>query len=204
MQGKLQELTEKIYQDGVEKARSEAERVLAEARSKAEGIVKQAEDAAAAIREAAVRQAEEQKRNVASEIGLAARQAESDLKQRIAAMVAAKVLEGVGSSFDDAKFVGELIEQVVRQWSPQGGERVELALVLPGDRQAAVADYLGKRWQALLAAGLEVRTTRMQGQGFRIGPKDGSFAVSFTDEAFAEFFQAYLRPRAARFLYGEG
>ncbi len=48
MQTKLQELTEKIYQEGVNKANEEAEKIINSAKKEADGIVsgakKEAED----------------------------------------------------------------------------------------------------------------------------------------------------------------
>jgi len=38
-------------------------------------------------------------------------------------------------------------------------------------------------------------------KGFQIGPKDGSYKVSFTDEDFKNFFKDYLRPGLIELLF---
>ena len=37
---------------------------------------------------------------------------------------------------------------------------------------------------------------------FRIGPKDGSYYISFSDESFAELIGSYLRPATKKILFG--
>ena len=49
MGNKLQELTDKLYQEGLEKGRAEADNLVAEAKSKAQKIVAEAEARAAEI-----------------------------------------------------------------------------------------------------------------------------------------------------------
>jgi V/A-type H+-transporting ATPase subunit E len=39
--------------------------------------------------------------------------------------------------------------------------------------------------------------------GFRIGPGDGSYQVSFTADDFERFFRTYLREQTSQLLYGE-
>ena len=40
------------------------------------------------------------------------------------------------------------------------------------------------------------------GGGFSIGPKDGSWFVSMTDETFRDLIAEYLRPVTRKFLFG--
>ena len=59
MENKLQELTNKLYEEGLAKGRSDAERLVADAQAKADAIVREAEEKAAAVVEEARRKAEE-------------------------------------------------------------------------------------------------------------------------------------------------
>ena len=54
MENKIQELTEKIYNEGVERGNAEAERIIAEAQAKAEVILKEAQSGADDILEKVV------------------------------------------------------------------------------------------------------------------------------------------------------
>lgn len=62
MENKLQELTNKLYEEGLAKGRSDAERLVADAQAKADAIVREAEEKAAAVVEEARRKAEELRR----------------------------------------------------------------------------------------------------------------------------------------------
>ena len=39
--------------------------------------------------------------------------------------------------------------------------------------------------------------------GFTIGPKDGSYFISFTDKTFDSLIAEYLRPVTRKLLFGE-
>ena len=89
---KLQELTEKLYAEGLSKGREDAERMVAEAEQKAAAIVAEAEKTAAATIKAAEQKAEEIKKNNQTEVALATRQAVAALKEQIASLVVAKAV----------------------------------------------------------------------------------------------------------------
>jgi len=201
MQDKLQELTERLYSEGVAKAKQEAERILAEAKQKAEVIIKDAKADAEALKTAAKRSIEEERRNVESEVKMAARQAESTLKDRIARLITASLVDGQSAAaMSDVDFMKQLITELV---SGAGKDIGALRLELPASSEAKLKDYLKTGALAKLSAGLDVRFDQTLSGGFRVGPKDKGFVVSFTDEGFAEFFREYLRPRARRYLYGD-
>ena len=106
MENKLQELTNKLYEEGLAKGRSDAEKMIAEAQARAAAIEKEAREQAAAIEEQARRQAEELRRNTLTEITLAGRQAVTELRERIAEMIVAKtVAPGVHAAAVDPAFI---------------------------------------------------------------------------------------------------
>jgi V/A-type H+-transporting ATPase subunit E len=201
MQGKLQELTDRLYNEGVAKAKQEADRVLAEAKQKADAILAGAKSDAEAMKSAAEREMAEQKRNIESEIKMAAQQAVSALKDRIVQLVIAGIADGPSAAaMSDTDFIKQLITSLV---SGAGSDLGALRLELPASSEGKMQDFLKSGALAKLSAGLDIRFDRNLAGGFRVGPKDQGFVVSFTDEGFAEFFREYLRPRARRFLYGD-
>jgi len=38
--------------------------------------------------------------------------------------------------------------------------------------------------------------------GFKIGPKEGGYYISFSDKDFENLFRAYMRPRISEMLFG--
>ena len=107
---KLQELTEKLYEEGLSKGRAEAERLVAEAEQKAKALVEEAEQKAAAIVKAAEQKAAEIKKNNETEVALATRGAVAALKENIANLVVAKsTTEAVHAATIDPAFVKEML-----------------------------------------------------------------------------------------------
>jgi len=201
MQGKLQELTEKIYQEGVGKAQEESERIIKEARAKADSLMADAKKEASALREKAKKEAGELKENVASEIRLAGQQAVSALKQEIAGLIVDGLVDAqISDAYKDSAFIKKLIETTVSAWSPSAES---LVLELPESSRGEMEEYLKSGALDKIKKGMDVRFSSSLEGGFRIGPEGSGFLVSFSDEGFANFFKEYLRPRASKYLFGE-
>jgi V/A-type H+/Na+-transporting ATPase subunit E len=203
MEGKLQELTNKIYQEGVEKARKEAAEILAQAEQQANHLLNEARREAERSRVKAEEDAKELRSNVISELQLSARQAISVLRQEISGLVSARMLsQPLDEAFSDKEFLQKLIETAVNKWNP-GGENGGLQVSLPESEREALGKYLEKRLPQHLDKGLQLRFDDRLQSGFRIGPADGSYVISFTPEDFDQFFRQYLRAHTSRLLFGE-
>jgi V/A-type H+/Na+-transporting ATPase subunit E len=201
MQGKLQELTEKVYQEGISKAKEDSEKILSEAKQQAEKILAEARKEAEATRQNAEKQSEEQRRNVESEIRLASRQMIAALKQQVTDLVTAKMIDDpLDDSFNDVEFMKKLLETVVANWKSDASS--DLTLLLSNEWQKKLDDYLKSKALQALKKGLEIKTASNI-KGFSIGPADGSFRFNFSEEGFSGFLKEYLKPKAARFLFEE-
>jgi len=202
MENKLQELTQKLYNEGVEKANVEAEKILAEAKSEAEKIKQNAEKDAEKIIAAAEKKSTEIKKNVDAELNLAAKQTVRTVKQQITDMIVSKVIdEPVKKAFDDVKFVQEIIETVVKNWDPKKGEAIDLSLLLPAELEKEFAKFFTAKSGKELNANLELSFSDSIKGGFKVGPADGSYKISFSEEDFENFFKSYLRPKTIDILY---
>lgn len=83
MENKLDVLTKKLYDEGVDKANQEAEKIIARAKDDAAKLVTDAEAKAKAIQAKAEADVENLKKKAESEMTLSARQAITALKQAI-------------------------------------------------------------------------------------------------------------------------
>ena len=107
---KLQELTDKLFQEGLEKGRAEAENLVAEAKSNAAKLVAEAEARAAEIVAAAETKAVDIEKNAMTEISLAGKQAVAKIKAEIENMIVTKSLsEGVKSANLDPSFIKDML-----------------------------------------------------------------------------------------------
>ncbi|TAJ15583.1 V-type ATP synthase subunit E [Marinilabiliaceae bacterium JC017] len=200
MQTKLQELTDKIYNEGVQKAHEEADSILKKARQEADSILANAKKESEKTIQNATKKAEELHRNMEAEMKLAASQAISALKQQIAGLVTLKVVEpGVKEVFSDQDYLQKLIESVVKGWTQTGN--FDLNVVLPEAKQAELSAFFKNNLAAELNNGLTFGFEKNLKAGFKVGPKDGSYIISLSEEDFKNFFKAYLRPKTNELLF---
>ncbi len=203
MEQKIKELTEKIYQEGVEKGEAQAKKIISDAQEKAASILTEAKSQAEKIIADAKQQAAEIKRNTEAEIKISGQQALSAVKQRILDLITAKVVDdALKASLSDPNTVREFVSAIVHNWKG-GTEPLKLEVLLPAQKQEEFRKAFEKGASDLLKKGLNITFSNSIKAGFRIGPQDGSFRISCTDEDFSEFFKEYLRPRTRAWLFGE-
>lgn len=203
MENKLQELTKKLYEEGLSKGRQDAETLLASANEKAKKIVAEAEAQAAQIRKKAQADAEDLRKNTLTELNLAGKQVVETLKGDIQDMIVAKAIEQpVKSAALDQKFIEEMLVAVAKNWSGSSAGKVSLKAMLPKEMEEKLGKSLGQSLQAALGEEVEVTFSDGVKSGFRIGPKNGGYYISFTDESFNALLGEYLRPKVSEMLYG--
>lgn len=203
MDSKIQQLTEAIYNEGIQKARNEAETILKEAQKKASQIEEEAQKAALAIMTETRKRAQEFKNHVESEIRMTTGQAISALKQQVAGTITLNVIQPpVKELFSDKDYIKALISTIIKGWMEK--DSFEIQVILPQSDQVQMENYFKNNLAAELNKGLEFSFSSDIKSGFKIGPSDGSYLISFTDEDFMNFLKVYLRPKTSQILFGEG
>lgn len=202
MENKLQQLTEKLYNEGLSKGRAEAEAILAKAHADAEKIVAEAQDKAKSIVAEADKSAAQLKANAENEVRLAAGQLKSALRQQVEGMVQMEVVAPkVSEAWRDDSFIKELAVAAVQAVGPENGLRVVLPENRGGELVEAVKNALAERFGA--DGGIEVTTDARVRVPFRIMVREGGYYVSFSDADFDALFKSYLRPKVAELLFGQ-
>ena len=197
MENRLQELTRKIYNEGIEKANQEAASIIESARAEADELLQQSKKEAAEIVKQAQQSTGEMQRNAQSEIRMSSQQAISAIRQQIATLITAKVAdEPVKQALADKSFMGSLIMKALENYKNSA------ALVLPASDEKVLGSYFDSRMNDILKAGVDVSFDENLNGGFKIGPKDKSYFISFTDEDFKGFFRSFMRPRTINLLFG--
>jgi len=197
---KLQELTQKLYNEGLSKGKEEGEAILAKARQDAEALVKKAQEEAAEIVEKARKEAEDYRTKVESDVKTASQQAIQATRADIESLIVAKSVEPVGKALSEAEFLKGIISAVAERFSAQ--ESADLALVLPAALQQELEPFIRKELSSVIGKGVEASFSKKIAGGFRIGPKDGSYFISLTDESFQALIGEYLRPATKKILFG--
>lgn len=200
----MQELTEKLYNEGLSKGKQEGEELLAKAQKQAEEIISKAKSEAEAIKAAARKEAEELKTKTAGDVRMAALQSVTATKQAIESIVLTKMTDKDTSSvLSSADYLKKIIETVAGAFNPAGQDPVDIALVLPESMKKELQPFVEKELSKILNAGVSASFSRKISGGFTIGPKDGGYFISFTDETFKELICEYLRPATRKLLFGE-
>lgn len=200
MENKLQQLTEKLYQDGLSKGKSEAEQLVKQANHQAEKILEDAEKRAAEIVAKAEKKALETKRNAESEIDLASRQTIARVKQTVENLIVAKAIEApIANAFDDLSFVKELIQTVVKN----SMKDEDLTILLPETKENEFLNMVQKNMQTVFEKGVDVKFERNIKSGFRIEINRRNYQLSFTDSDFTELFKTHIRSKLLELLFGK-
>ena len=203
MQNKLQELTDKLYNEGLSKGKQEGEELLKKAHEEANAIVANAKAEAERIVAQANKEAEELKTKVAADVRMAAVQSIAVTKQEMEKMVVTKATEqGVKANLGSADFVKEMITSIVKAYNPANSSPVDLDFILPESLKAQVEPFVKNELGKLFQSGVKVDFSKKVGGGFKVAPKEGGYVLQFTDEEFNALISNYLRPATKKILFG--
>lgn len=202
MESKLQQLTQKLYDEGLEKGRAEADLLVAKAKEEAAKIVAEAKAQAEDIVKKAQAKAEDVEKNTMTEIALAGKQAVAKIRSEIASMITAKsTAAGVKEAVVDPAFIREMLLSVAKNWNGADSAKVELKALLPEAQRASLDAAFEKSAKELLAAGIEVGYSKEVKSGFKVGAKDGGYYISFSDADFDALLGEYLREKVSQMLF---
>ena len=195
MENKIQELTEKIYAEGVEKGKAEAERIIADAQAKANAIIKDAQAKADAAVAAAEKRAAELDANTRSELKLYGSQAVGALKSEVASVITDTIAKSAVESAASGDALKALLVKIVERWS--ANEPLVISTTEAEDLKA----YFAAKAKGLLGKGVEIKQVNGVKTSISIAPADGSYKVNFGEGEFEVFFKSFLRPQMVELLF---
>jgi hypothetical protein len=199
---KLQELTDKLYKEGLSKGKEEGESIVNNAKKEAEDIIAKAKEEASKIIETANKNVNDLRVKVEGDLKMAASQSIQATKQDIETLIVHKMTDNdVTCSLNNKEFVETIIKAVAENFNNSQAQDIELTL--PDSLKAELEPFVKNQLTKILDKGIEATFSKKIAGGFRIGPKDGSYFISFTDETFKELISAYLRPATKKLLFGE-
>lgn len=196
MENKIQELTDKIYREGVEKGNAEAQRLVGAAQDEAKKIIADAQAQAEAILAEAKKNAAELADNTKSELKLFAGQAVNALKTEITSLLTNQVISSAVKGFvADKDFFNKFIVALATQWSAN-----EPIVIATADA-ASLKKYFSAQAKDLLDKGVKIEQVNGMKTLFSISPADGSYKVNFGEEEFENYFKEFLRPQLVEMLF---
>jgi V/A-type H+-transporting ATPase subunit E len=227
MENKLQQLTQKLYDEGLEKGRAEADKLVADAKAEARKIVAEARAEAEEIVKKAEAKAEDVSKNTMTEISLAGKQAVGRIKSEIASLIIKRFVKGekpytadelsdayripiriakatargVKEAVVDPAFIKEMLVAVAKNWNGSDSGKVELQALLPEGERKKLDAAFEESAKELLAAGVEVGWSKEVKTGFKVGAKEGGYYISFADADIEALLAEYLRDKVFQLLF---
>jgi V/A-type H+/Na+-transporting ATPase subunit E len=196
MNTKLQELTDKIYLEGVEKGNNEAKVIVDKAQSEAEGIIAQANAKAAKIIAEAEAKAAEVVKNTQSELKLFAQQSLNALKTEIANLISGSIVsDSVKAATVDKAFMQKVILTLVQEWS--GSQKI----TIEAKDVKSLSDYFAANAKDLLNKGVKITEANGVKADFTIIPEKDGYKITFGEEEFVAYFKEFIRPKLVEMLF---
>jgi len=202
MESKLSELTNKIYNEGIEKSKKEGAEIVEKARLESDTIIRKSKIEAENIIAGAKKEAAEFKSRANQELKMAAAQSVSLLKQEITDIIFDKAFsETLKKSLNETDFIKSLVKDIISKWD-SNSKSLDLNVILPENKKKEFVDFFKSKSEGILKEGIDVVFESRMTNGFKIGPKDKTFILSFTDKDFYQFFYSFLKPQIKEALFG--
>ena len=196
MENKIQELTDKIYREGVEKGNEEAQRLISTAQQEAQKLIEDAKKEAEVILSEARKSAEELQENTKSELKLFAGQAVNALKTEVTNLLTNQtVSEAVKGFTSDKEYFNKFIVSLASQWSANE------PIVISVQDAESLKKYFAVNAKKLLDKNVQIEKVNGSKVLFSVSPADGSYKVNFGEEEFENYFKEFLRPQLVEMLF---
>jgi len=201
MDNKLQELTERLYNEGLSKGKEEGAQILENARKEAAAIIAAAKEEAKAVAEAAEKDAADLKSKAESDIKMASAQSLQATKKDIENILLSGIIgPKVDAALSSPDFIKDIIKAVAEKFSSE--QMSDLDIVLPESLKGQVEAFVTGELSEAIGTGVKADFSKKIAGGFTIGPKDGGYFISLTDETFKDLICEYLRPVTKKLLFG--
>lgn len=209
----VQELIERLRQEGVEQGRGEAEKIVADARRRAAEMVDSARHEAEEILASARQESRQVQDAGLKALRLATRDAVLALKAEILERFSARLRVQVFRRLDDEEFLKRLVLRIAGQAAEHAG-RQPIELVLPerlptgnGRSNQEAEESLLDRFAAALAGdtlreGVRLAAGDNEAAGLTLRLVEDDVEIDLTDKAVADLLLRYLLPRFRAILEG--
>jgi V/A-type H+-transporting ATPase subunit E len=197
MENKVQEITEKIYREGVEKGETEAQQIIAEAESKKSEMLKLAQQEAEKIIAHAHKEADELSKHTHSELQMYAGRAVDALKNEITNLIADSLVHITVKETINNEWLQKLMLTLATHLAEQE------ALVIQTADAESLTQYFVKHAQALLNKNVKIEQVNGKKTDFAIIPAEKGYKIQFGETEFADFFKEFLRPKLVELLFAK-
>ncbi len=198
MDVQLQELIQKIKDDGVAVADAQASKIKTEAEAKAEEIISEAESKAEEIIKNAKSETKRMEKASEEAIIQAGRNMLLSFRESLIAELD-NLVKTETSKAESGELLAKLIPETVKNWA-KNSDASELSVLLSEKDLKSLEKTLFAELKDEISKGMEIKPDKTLSSGFRIGVKNGSAYYDYSAESVAELFCNYLNPKLAALM----
>jgi V/A-type H+/Na+-transporting ATPase subunit E len=206
MESNIQSLLDKIYEEGIQKSKSESEKILSEARREADSLISSAKVESLRIMEKAKKDSQVIKESTEADLKSAKNQTLSSLQSELTNLIIKKSVEpSIKEASLDVAFLKTIILKITENWiqsdNKAGITADQIELLIPEEKKSefeqSLQSVISGKLDGLKLTGSSIKS------GFQIIRKDKGYKLDFTDDAMKEFFKSFLRQKTAEWLFKE-
>ncbi len=197
MEVRLEQLINKIKQEGVVEAQKKSDELLLDAQNETKLIIDDAEKQAQRIKDEAKKEAEQTKNSTEAALKQSARDVLLMVKQQLVEMFD-ESLKKVVSTTLSPEIVKDLIAAFIKEWAQNKDVSIEV-LVSREDRDK-IEELLYSQLKEELRSSIDIKVNNAIDKGFRIGIRDENVYYDLSDESIVEALKAFLSPSLTNIL----
>lgn len=212
----VETLIERLRDEGVERGRSEAQRLIAEAHQKANIIIDQAQQDADEILKRAQQETEHLRISGQEALDVAARDTLLTLKSQLSNHFAREVERLVSKELHSEELLRDLVRAVVMRATERIDPDERMEILLPRDvvgleelrrkpdelSQGELTRFVQALSEEITSRGISFGQMEDSGVGLRLRLVDKSMTIDLTDQAVASLLLEHLQPRFRALLEG--
>jgi V/A-type H+-transporting ATPase subunit E len=197
----LNSLVKKVYDEGIEKAKEEAQQIIVAAKRQSDELLKETEQRIAGMETQSANEVNRIRENLNSELKAAAQQTVNTIKDELSDVITNRIVsQGISEALSETAFLQKIILLVLQKWNPVD-TGLQFELILNKEDEAQLKNFFEQRIKKELATELEIVGENKIKSGFKIAMKNENYYVSFSDEDFENYFKGYLRKKTLEWIY---
>ena len=153
--------------------------------------------------ESAKKKSEDIVKKAESDIKMASTQTISALKQQLEQIIILKVMSSpIKENLNEKEFISNMISVICKAFNASAASPIALNLILSESQKGEFGNFIKEKIGKELSKGIDIQYSKQFSCGFKIGPKDEAYLISFTEGDFENLFMEFVRPSTKKILFG--
>jgi V/A-type H+-transporting ATPase subunit E len=199
MSQQVQELIDKIKNEGVEEAEKKSQEIEHDAKAKASQIIDQAQKESERLISESKEEVKKMQEATEASLKQASRNMILALKEKVLQILQTIVLQDVKESLNQdqlQKLIGDVVTGYLKDNSSSG----DVVVTLSQEDQDALGSDLLAKLKKKVKEGITLQSSDAMQGGFTVSFDDGKSSFDFSEESLAKFICSFLNERVAQLV----